>query len=164
MVYIPKPYEVIEYKGGTARKYEDGSIRNERGQALEKIPSSAPPITSETARTLAELRKKKKHERAMAGANRALEGIEGWEKPQGDDFIEALVEAQTKQALTGDPAYTTKAAEFVMTHTGNGETKGEEAGRPGMTVNILQVSDETLDLLRSLRGADVIEAESVEPE
>ena len=42
-----------------SRQYPDGSIRNARGQLMKPHPDAAPPITSETARHMLDLRQQK---------------------------------------------------------------------------------------------------------
>ena len=59
---LPK-YEVIEYNGRQARKYKDGSIRDEKGRMLANLPGTR-QITSETA--LAHARKRAENYRRAA--------------------------------------------------------------------------------------------------
>ncbi len=59
---LPK-YEVIEYNGRQARRYQDGSIRDERGRMLANLPGTQ-KITPETA--LAHARKRAENYRRAA--------------------------------------------------------------------------------------------------
>lgn len=131
--------------GRQGYRYSDGSLREANGQLMAKLASSAPTITSDNSRSLGLLRQEKKHQRAIAGANAALRQQPDWAARAAtadDDFVEALVEAQMTQALAGEPAYTTKAAEFVMTHTGYAAQKQAEAAQNS--------TDDTRQLLYAL--------------
>jgi hypothetical protein len=77
----------------------------------------------------------------MMGANAALlalrkkNAVTGaiepvWEQPAELDFVEAITEAQASQALmAGDPG-STRAAEFVMRHTGLAELRRPDGTDP----------------------------------
>lgn len=88
-------YEVIEYEGKSARLYPDGSIRNERGHWLAMHPNSR-PITSETARTMAQIRHEKARERVRA---RVMEEIHSF-APSVTTPEDAYAEIVAKQSLT----------------------------------------------------------------
>lgn len=95
-------YEVVEYKGQAARKYPDGTIRNERGQALT-LPGGLAKhaITSERASDMLRLRREKRARLATEGALRAVLDAELIVK-YGDDA--PLVErAQTLQTIASTP-------------------------------------------------------------
>jgi len=68
-----KKYELLtdytgDLKGGQeARKYPDGSIRNERGFMLEPLPGAAPIDSSERGRELVERRHALAREKALEG-------------------------------------------------------------------------------------------------
>jgi hypothetical protein len=106
-------------------------------------------ITSENASALQARRLEIKRERAREGANRALlalrrkkwdedtkrwldDGAE-WEDPKDMDYVEAIMEAQAGQALMVGDASSTKAAEFVMAHTGMAEKQQQEQAQQTVT-------------------------------
>lgn len=60
---LPK-YEVIEFNGRPARRYQDGAIRDERGRMLANLPGTK-PITQENTHELARLRVEKYRRAAL---------------------------------------------------------------------------------------------------
>lgn len=117
--------ETVERDGVLVNVYDTGMERRADNGHFVRPPASA-LITEQNSNEFLRKRLEKKRARAVAGANAALaklrdaEGEPIWDAPVDDDYIEAIVEAQTDLALTGN-AYSTRAADFVMEQTGNKE-------------------------------------------
>ena len=123
---------------------------------------STRPITRELARHMQPAsiaaRIEHKRERAIAGANKALEALGGWDRPTGLDYVEAIAEAQTTQALLGSEAYRTQAAKLVLDLTGANEK--QQAPDAAAALDGLAA----LAALVRARRAETIEAEVTETE
>jgi hypothetical protein len=117
--------EIVERDGHRIAIYDNGMERDLNRGRLVRPPSNN-LITAEKSTEFYRLRVEKKRQRAEAGANAALaalmddKGEPIWDAPIDEDYIEAISEAQTRLALTGN-AYSTRAADFVMDLTGNKE-------------------------------------------
>lgn len=111
--------------------YESGAEYNTVEKRLVK-PAAHTVLTAERATSLNRQQLEKKRQRARDGANAALLALQRrdkdsggmvavWESPRDLDFVEAITEAQTAQALSVDSPYSTMAANFVMKVTGMDE-------------------------------------------
>lgn len=121
-------YEVIEHEGKQARRYPDGSIRNERGHMLVPLPGKH-TITSEDAATLAQRKQERKREAIMRGANAVV--ADGGKFDGTDlDFVEAIAEAQAIKALNPDDPKSTDAARFLLTEAGLSEARQAQQAQP----------------------------------
>ena len=127
---------------------KNGALRDPvTGQFVKGGVVSTAIASPSQARAMVERKMEIKRERARLGANAALKGLRrrewnsetkryedvgaAWEDPSDLDFIEAITEAQAAQALiVGDPS-STKAAEFVLRHTGYDEPRGKDADADG---------------------------------
>lgn len=175
-------WEPITLDDGTeARKYPDGSIRNERGHMVVPLPGKH-TITQADASTLANKRRELKYQRAQAGANRALAALRDreydektkkwvdvgpkWENPQDLDYVEAIAEAQTAQALlVGDPS-STKAAEWVMRHTGQDERQAREDGSESTADGVRRLIADLAAIARRVeaeeqKSADIVDGSTI---
>lgn len=170
---MAKVVETIERDGIRVNVYDNGMEKNADNGHFIKGPNGS-MITAENATVFVRQRMEKKRQRAVAGANAALRrmidketGEPAWENPQDMDFIEALAEAQTVEALNGG-AYASKAAEFVVRVTGYDErTQGADGEKP--MIGAADVLSATAELVRLLREAvqpraDVIEGKVTEAE
>lgn len=134
-------YEEIEYKGQPARLYEDGTIRNAKGQAL-----TAPPgllkhaITSDTAHDMIAAREAKRRRLYAEGAQLAVQDMRLLEMYGHDAHI--VERARTLQEIASTPD-AGKAA--VMADASLRKAQGlEDEAEPG------QVIDAAADLVREL--------------
>lgn len=134
-------YEVIEYEGKSARLYPDGSIRNERGHWLAMHPNSR-PITSETARTMAQIRHEKARERVRARVMEEIHSI----APSVTTPEDAYAEIVAMQSLTlldsQKPRF--DDVEKLGQIMGTMPTRGAEAQQPADLLNGIA------DILREL--------------
>lgn len=88
-------YEIIEYKGQPARKYPDGSIRNERGHWLEAHPEGH-TITQADA---SQLNRKRYEDAQRAIQERILAQMQTFAPDPVHTPTEAYAEIVTKQAV-----------------------------------------------------------------
>lgn len=80
--------EQVEHNGQMVWRYSDGSLRQDNGQLVAKLPGGAPSITSETAREMLALRHQKGIEAQLRGMARGA-GIE----IKDDDVVGAAATA-----------------------------------------------------------------------
>ena len=119
----PKKYEDIEYNGRPARKYPDGSIRDEKGHWLELHPAAI-PADSERGLAMVNRKLERKRERIQAGALAAVrDKLPDKFDGLGDDWVEAIAEAVTYKALDRLDPKQVDAARFLLQETGLSEPK-----------------------------------------
>ena len=161
---LPK-YEVIEYNGRQARRYKDGSIRDEKGRMLTNLPGTEDKvITAQNAPALALLRVERKRQRVQAGANAAIrerfpDSFDGID----DDYIEAIAQQVTYKALDKLDPKQVDAARFIFSETGVGEK--QQAENPQVVTHVHQMDAATVALLERIaraQASDVIDAETAE--
>jgi hypothetical protein len=116
-------YEVIEHEGKQARRYSDGSIRNERGHMLAPLPG-AHTISKEDASTLALRKQERKRQRIEAGALAAVQDKlpDAFTGDDGD-WIEAVAQQVAYKALDRLDPKQVDAARFLLTEAGIAEAK-----------------------------------------
>jgi len=136
--------DTIERDGLRLDVYDNGMERNAETGHIVTPPKTA-LITAENTYAFHRARLEKKRERALAGANAALRGLTGkdgkpiYVNPQDLDYVEAIAFAQTRQALMIGDTSSTKAAEFVMRHTGQDERQDAGADVAGALAAIAAV-------------------------
>jgi hypothetical protein len=132
---LPK-YEVIEWEGRQARRYPDGAIRNEKGQAIALPPKLAiHAITSENARDMTRLAITKKRETVLRAANKMVQNRELI--AEFGDMAYIAEATQTMQQLATTPEAGKSAVmayESLIKHSGMGEGKDAETGSQPATV------------------------------
>lgn len=91
---LPK-YEIIEHNGREARLYDDGTIRNERGQLLKR-PDYAPVITTDNAHEFLAKREAKRMRLYAEGAQLSVQNKQLIER-YGEDahLVERAMTLQT---------------------------------------------------------------------
>ena len=144
----PKKYEDIEYNGKPARKYPDGSIRDEKGHWLELHPAAI-PADSERGLAMVNRKLERKRERIQAGALAAVrDKLPDKFDGLGDDWVEAIAEAVTYKALDRLDPKQVDAARFLLQETGLSEPKQvQNAPIQAQNVYILQVEEYVARLL-----------------
>ena len=151
--------ETVERDGKTIHVYDTGLERDAvTGYIIKPAPHtiiSDPERATELHRANLE----KKRERARMGANAAIGKARpgDWENPQDLDFVEAIVEAQTVQALLVGDTSSTKAAEFVMRATGLDERQTHE--QPSQDIGLRSVIG---DLARIIEGVNQLREDAVD--
>lgn len=153
-----KPYKLEDRGGRQVRVYESGTVLDHETGKIIQAPSDT-LITPQKARSMVEIKVAKKHERVQAGALAFVRRAdpETWGDAVDDDWVEAVSEAQMAQAMrVGDPGMT-RAAEWLMTHSGLAEPKqaeqaGPAAGSVTEAVKAMTVLVETIE--KAINGAD----------
>ena len=130
-------WEQIQHNGVPARKYPDGSIRNEKGQMLQPIPGKH-TITQADASKLASRRYELKRKIIAEAANEAVQRGD-FRLAYGDMAYVAEIgyNAQLKAQNVDDPKQI-DAARFLLQETGISEVqaKGETPTADSATVQI----------------------------
>jgi len=144
-------WEQIHLQDGTvARRYPDGSIRNERGHPIPgtKIPNNGHEITHENARAFASRRLELKRETIAAAANEAVARAD-FKQNYGDmAYIAELgYYAQLKAQNIDDPKQI-DAARFLIQETGIAEARTPET--VNNTMNVIGVPPEIIHALTEL--------------
>ena len=113
--------------GREARKYPDGSIRNERGHMIEPLPGKH-TITQEDASQLSALGREKKRAIMAEAANEAVQRGDFKTKYGGMAFAaEIAYNAQLKSQNIDDPKQI-DAGRFVLQETGISERQAQSDG------------------------------------
>ncbi len=123
---MPTYIEEVQEDGSTARRYSDGSLRNAKGHWLERAPTPAPLITSDTARGMLARKREKtlvrreesqgEVERALATALRAKSGAHAAGKMAGKLALGVMDDKQPLQARTGAFKAVLAAGGMVQEH------------------------------------------------
>lgn len=100
-------YEVIEYEGQPARKYADGSIRDEKGHWLVRS-SPAPLFTTENASEMGKRRKQKMLEAVEQGV------MDATEMPNPYEAVSLLIKVRAQVALEDKGRAGNEAAKMVL--------------------------------------------------
>jgi len=139
--------------------------RDARGRWLpgvtHKQTGAAPPITTVSAYDMLALREAKRHATVKQAANDAVERGDLRAKFADAAYIAALTETQMQIATTPEAPGATRAADWLMTHSGESEVKAVDAGAA-------TVLGEVADVLRSIAAfaralpADVVDADAEE--
>ena len=110
-------YKIVDYNGKKARQYQDGSIRNSRGQLLVRHPQ-AKPITSDNAIAYQRRRQELRAATIAQAANEAVEN-NSLSVQYGDmNWVAAIAQAQYIKATTPDDPKSTAAANFLLEQAG----------------------------------------------
>lgn len=145
-------WEQIQLQDGTiARRYPDGSIRNERGHPIPgtKIPNDGYEITHENARSFVDRRMELKRSVMAQAANEAV--ARGDFKQRYGDMAylaELSYNAQLKSQNIDDPKQI-DASRFIVQETGYSEAK--QAETVNNTVNMLVLDEQAAAALIDLR-------------
>jgi hypothetical protein len=143
---MAKKYELIEIRddGTEVRRYEDGTIRNQRGQMLV-LPDSLPPlITSENAHEYHKMRKDK----ILRAIESRVMDITKTKIPA--DAIGAIVAKRAKIAMEDNTRIGNEAAKIVLQVIDAYQDKVEKAT---VTRNEYAMDGDTLALLQSMMDA-----------
>jgi len=129
---IVADYEVLDdyggdLKGGTeARRYRDGSIRNERGYMLKPLPGKH-TITKADASALANKLHEKKRMVIAEAANKAVERGDLRLQYGSMAYVAEIADAMQKKATNIDDPKMVDAARFLIQETGLGEKETARA-------------------------------------
>jgi hypothetical protein len=110
MKYVPKPYTLlsVDEHGNEIRQYEDGTLRNQKGHALTKIPNDGHEITHENARDYHRMRK----EKIIRAIEERLQDVTKTNAPAY--AIAAIVEKRARIAMTDETRTGNEAARIVL--------------------------------------------------
>ena len=137
--------EIVLEDGSIGYKYQDGSIRNEKGHFVVAPPYKHENFNTEIATKYNQERWEEYHNASKRGA---IAGTPG--SMTEYDAIEEITKRQTKLAQDTEKGHaSTKAAEFVFRAAG--WLKPREAGG-GITQNFVQLPDSVVELIRQRSG------------
>lgn len=146
------PFEVIEFRGREARKYADGSIRDDKGHMLTALPGTEDKaITSQNAPALALRRQELKRAAVRAAANAAV--LSGTLRRDYGDlaFIAEITQNLMSIATTPENVKAVDAARWLTTEAGMAERSGED--NTGTINHVYTVDDNTRALLLAIAKA-----------
>jgi hypothetical protein len=166
---MAKEYELIEYKGGTARRYKDGSIRNERGQMLVKLESPAAEITPANARSLAQKRWEAHTERVRQRVTEELAAtFPGVTTPE--DAYAEVVAAQTMTLVGSEhPRFddVDKLGQIMgarPTAAEQRQTQEAASASSSLAALVAQLIEQQATVTISVTGRDTVEGRVLEDE
>lgn len=137
-------YEVIgtDENGREIRRYEDGSIRDNKGRMVVKLDSPAPLLNPELVRQYRQARK----ERILEAVEKGLTDVTRTRLPE--EAISAIVKKRAKIALTDNGKAGNDAARIVLQVIDAYQNKGEETTHT--TRHEYALDDETKALLETM--------------
>lgn len=123
MQYQPKEFEIVEVEVDgeiiQARRYEDGSLRNELGHPIKgtMIPGGAPKITTDTARDMLARRQNMARQMLIDGANEYVEEKTGVVPPSDLEFVRHIGYANMVRAADPKNAKGVDASRLLLVET-----------------------------------------------
>lgn len=153
-----KPYTLLEVRedGTEVRQYEDGNIRNQRGQLLV-LPENAPVITSENARQYHQMRKDK----ILRAIESRIQDVTKTNAPA--EAIAAIVGKRASIAMKDETRTGNEAAKIVLSAVDAYQDK-RDGDHQTTTRHEYAIDDDTKALLHAMlrqrRDGEVIDVEA----
>ena len=164
MAHIPKPYELLEVRpdGTEVRLYEDGTKRNQRGQALT-LPKviQDQQITSETAY----IRHKQRKDKILRAIEQKVQDVTKTNAPA--EAIAYIVGKRAKVAISDESKVGNDAAKIVLAALDAYQDKRPQE-QTSTIRNEYIMDDETRALLHAMiqerrdTGTDTTDADVIE--
>lgn len=135
----------VDENGNEVRRYyKDGSLRNQKGHALEKLPNAGHEITSENARYYHELRKQK----ILRAIEERVMDVTKTNAPA--DAIGRIVAKRAEIAMNDDSKTGNDAAKIVLNAI---DAYQEKVQSVSVTRNEYAMDADTLEILRAMMEA-----------
>ena len=116
---------------------------------------SPAPITHDNAREMLERRREKKRQIIAAAAQAAVQRGDLVAAHGGDAWLAEVAQSMMTIATTPEASRAVAAAEWLMLHTGNSETKQDNSGDNGAPAAVtLSLSADAVRMLAGLIGGD----------